>query len=113
MATVLRWLALEAYKQQCVVERERIGREVISQPVVGAGATAPGDARRMRGVPIIGPGVRGASPGSVPGENLGLLDDNDLSDLTPPVSNPLRSHVRWDTDAWTAYYAEEQTTLRR
>jgi len=104
VVTVSRWLALEAYKQQCVAERERIDREVIAQPVVGAGATAPGDARRMRGVPIIGLGVRGASPGSVPGENLGLLDDDDLSDLTPPTRNPDLAHRSWNIDQWSAYH---------
>lgn len=106
MVTISRWLQLENYKQQCRKERATIEREVIAQPVVGAGATKPGDARRMRGVPIVADGVRGASPGSVPGENLGLFDPDDLSDLTPPTTQA-RAFSRWDTDAWSAYYGGE------
>ncbi len=34
------------------------------------GATAPGDSRKLRGIPAIGRNVRGAVPGTVPGENL-------------------------------------------
>lgn len=34
------------------------------------GATAPGDTRKLRGIPAIGPNVTGAIPGTRPGENL-------------------------------------------
>ena len=33
-------------------------------------ATLPGDSRRLRGIPVIARGVRGASPGSAPGDGL-------------------------------------------
>ena len=40
------------------------------EPTRTAGATAGGDGRRMRGLPIQARGVRSAIPGTVPGERL-------------------------------------------
>jgi hypothetical protein len=107
VVTVLRTIKNEQYRRQCERERMRIDREVVARPAPGIGATAPGDARRLRGIPCIAAGVRGASPGSRPGENLGLFDPDDDSDLTRAVSNPTRSHVRWDVEAWSSYYEGE------
>jgi hypothetical protein len=108
VVTVSRFLELRRYDEQCAREQERIGREVVSRPAPGVGATAPGDARRLRGIPCIAAGVRGASPGSRPGENLGLFDPDDDSDLTPPVPRGNgRAHVQWGSDHWAAYYLAE------
>jgi hypothetical protein len=42
-----------------------------AEPSNAAGSTAGGDERRLRGLPAIGRGVRGAIAGTVPGERLG------------------------------------------
>jgi len=34
------------------------------------GASLPGDTRKLRGIPAIGPNVTGAIPGTRPGDNL-------------------------------------------
>lgn len=39
-----------------------------------AGGTAPGDARRLRGIPAIGQGVSGHIPGTHPEDALDRLD---------------------------------------
>lgn len=47
--------------------RERITRETITdQPHTLTRGTAPGDARKLRGIPAIGRNVAGAIPGTSP-----------------------------------------------
>jgi hypothetical protein len=61
-------------RQEQAADREnvdRILREVSDEPPSsGAGATAAGDWRRLRGIPAIGRGVAGAIRGSRPGDSL-------------------------------------------
>jgi hypothetical protein len=60
-----------AYRRQLQVEDqaklERILAEVVDEePSSAAGATAPGDSRRLRGIPAVGRGVAGAIQGTNP-----------------------------------------------
>jgi len=57
---------LQATDQQAVDRAVQDAGPIIHTP----GATAPGDSRKLRGIPAIGRSVRGATGGSVPGENL-------------------------------------------
>ncbi len=62
-----------AYRRQLqATDRTAVDRAVNEAgPIVHSpGATAPGDSRKLRGIPAIGRSVRGATGGSVPGENL-------------------------------------------
>jgi hypothetical protein len=61
---------LQAHDQAQVDRVVAETEHVINYPSTSAGATAPGDARKLRGIPAIGRSVRGAIPGSVPGEEL-------------------------------------------
>ena len=64
-----------SYRSQQQAEDERKLEKILAQtaklePSDAAGATSGGDERRLRGLPAIGRGVRGAISGTVPGDRL-------------------------------------------
>ncbi len=68
MPAPLLWLKHQLYDRQCERELVTIAREVGEDvPCVVGIATAGGDERRLRGIPVVGArGVGGAIPGSKP-----------------------------------------------
>ena len=63
---------LPRYRPPPVRELEKVDRVVAqtAEPEGAEGVTAPGDWRRLRGVPCLGRGVRGAIAGTVPPQRL-------------------------------------------
>lgn len=60
---------------QRIEDERKIGRilresQVAEVPKTVARATLPGDTRRLRGIPVVARGVRGASPGTHPSDSL-------------------------------------------
>lgn len=55
-------------------KRDRIERDSVVV-VPSPGASAPGDTRKLRGIPAIGRGVAGATPGSDPAREYERRDD--------------------------------------
>lgn len=60
---------------QRIEDERRLGRILLESttaevPPTVARATLPGDTRRLRGIPCIARGVRGASPGTNPSDAL-------------------------------------------
>lgn len=55
-------LAERLHAQQARILRDN----VLEQPATVTQATLPGDTRKLRGIPAIGRGVSGASPGTQP-----------------------------------------------
>lgn len=58
---------------QRIEDERKIGRilresQVAEVPKTVARATLPGDTRRLRGIPVVARGVRGASPGTHPSD---------------------------------------------
>jgi len=57
--------------QQRIEDEKAVARAILEAgedeaPALRAGATAGGDRRRARGVPIVGPGIGGTAPGTDP-----------------------------------------------
>jgi hypothetical protein len=80
-----------AYRRQLQVEDqaklERILAEVVDEePASAAGATAPGDSRRLRGIPAVLRGTSGAIPGTGPLGALVAKEDR-RSTTQPPASS--------------------------
>ncbi len=62
-----------AYRRQLQATDHQAVDKAVNEagPIVHSpGATAPGDSRKLRGIPAIGRNVQGAVPGTNPGDNL-------------------------------------------
>jgi len=60
-----------AYRRQLQAQDQAHVERIIGEHDTQTYANTPGgDARKLRGIPAIGRNVRGAIPGSVPGEEL-------------------------------------------
>jgi hypothetical protein len=66
MATFSRQAKLAELHHHLERQAQRFRREAPTHEQPAAGATAPGDTRKLRGIPAIARGVTGAIPGTTP-----------------------------------------------
>lgn len=63
---LIRALRRHVLNHQLETQLVTIAQETNSTPIVHPRATAPGDSRRLRGIPALAPGVAGTMPGTSP-----------------------------------------------